>query len=254
MANIDTAIQKAQAVLQSARTVVALTGAGISTPSGIPDFRSPTSGLWDEYDPMEVATLSSFRQRPQLFYEWMRPLAHTLLNAAPNPAHYALRDLEQHGPLLSVITQNIDMLHTKAGSQKVYEVHGHMREATCMGCRMVTSAADKLEAFLDTGQIPTCPSCGNVLKPNVILFGEMLPEQQVRGAELDMLRCDVMLVAGSSLQVAPVGDLPLQAYYNGARLIVVNYTETHVDHIADVVIRGDVADVLPRLTHPFIPT
>lgn len=251
MANLDTLIQKAHHILQSSRYTVALTGAGFSTPSGIPDFRSPTSGLWDRYDPLEVATLMSFRQRPQIFYNWIRPLASLILNAKPNPAHYALKELEQSGPLKSIITQNIDMLHSKAGSQAVREIHGHLRETVCLGCGREAPCLELLEIFANTGDIPLCNSCGFVLKPKVILFGEALPPEALTLAELDLIRCDVMIVAGSSLEVSPVGDMPMQAFYNGAKLILINYTPTHVDHLADVVIRGDVAEVLPQLAARF---
>ncbi|MCB0036812.1 MAG: NAD-dependent deacylase [Anaerolineales bacterium] len=252
MTNIETLIQKAQTILKSSRYTVALTGAGISTPSGIPDFRSADSGVWETHDPMEVASITAFRRRPQQFYSWMRPLTSMILNAVPNPAHLALRDLEQHGPLRSVITQNIDNLHTRAGSQTVREVHGHLREAVCLGCAQESPSTKLLADFADTGEMPTCSACGSVLKPKVILFGEALPYEAMAKAELDMVRCDVMIVVGSSLTVAPVGDMPMQAYYNGARLIVINYTPTHVDAIADVVIRGDVAAVLPQIAAAFV--
>lgn len=251
MTNLERLIQKAQAILASSRYAVALTGAGISTPSGIPDFRSADSGVWENHDPMEVATITAFRRQPQQFYNWMRPLTSTILNADPNPAHLALRDLEQHGPLRSVITQNIDNLHTLAGSQTVHEVHGHLREAVCLGCAQESPSTKLLEDFANTGAIPTCTACGSVLKPKVVLFGETLPYEAMAKAELDMVRCDVMIVAGSSLEVVPVSDMPMQAYYNGARLIVINYTPTHVDALADVVIRGDVAAVLPQIAAAF---
>lgn len=243
-------IEYAQALIAQASHVVALTGAGISTPSGIPDFRSPDSGLWSQADPFEVASLYGFRRRPQDFYDWIQPLARLTLAARPNPAHEALAHLEAHGPLKGIITQNIDMLHQKAGSQVVYELHGHMREMTCLRCFAVVPAGPILEAWLATGDVPHC-SCGGVLKPNVILFGEQLPVSIFNEAKRQARSCDLMLVAGSSLEVAPAGDLPLLAKEQGARLVIVNYGVTCYDEMADVVIHADVADVLPRLAAVF---
>lgn len=246
--HIDAAIE----LLTAARRVAALTGAGISTPSGIPDFRSPDSGLWETLDDvLEVASIFAFRKRPQAFYDWIRPLAGIIATAEPNPAHLALATLERHGPLAGVITQNIDLLHSKAGSSTVYEVHGHMRELICVACHYIVPSQDRLARFLEYGELPACQRCHNIMKPNVVLFGELLPRQAMKAAEQLAQTCDVMIVAGSSLEVAPAGDLPALAHRSGARLIIVNYMPTHLDDLADVVIREDVAEVLPRLTAPF---
>ena len=253
MDNLDTAINQAIAILKQARHAVALTGAGISTRSGIPDFRSPESGLWDHYDPMEVATINAFKQNPRAFYDWIRPLAQKIVTAQPNPAHLALAHLEKYGPLRAIITQNIDVLHTKAGSQTIYEVHGHMREATCMHCLQTYQSDVALADYLLTGPIPRCPACDGVLKPHVILFGEILPVMVMNRAKRHTRDCDVMIVAGSSLEVAPAGDLPMLAKYSGAKLIIVNFSETHLDDMADVLIHADVVDVLPRLAAAFAP-
>jgi len=243
----DALIEEARALVRESRYIVALTGAGISTPSGIPDFRSADSGLWEQVDPMAVASIYAFRQRPQAFYDWIYPLAQQILRAQPNAAHEALAQMEAKGPLKSVITQNIDLLHARAGSNALYEVHGHMREATCLACHKLYSGESVLREFLDTGVAPSCPSCGDVLKPNVILFGELLPVDVLNQAQQQAQRCDLMIVAGSSLEVMPAGDLPVVAKKTGARLIFVNLSETHLDYLADVVIRADVVDVLPRL-------
>ena len=141
------AVARAIALLRQAKHVVALTGAGISTPSGIPDFRSPESGVWDRVDPMEVASIYAFRQNPTAFFDWLRPLAQTILKAQPNPAHMALASLEANGRLQAVITQNIDLLHSKAGSHTVYEVHGNMRRVTCQGCHAQTDALPVWQQF-----------------------------------------------------------------------------------------------------------
>lgn len=242
-------IQQAANMLLRSNHAVALTGAGISTPSGIPDFRSPDSGLWEKHDPMAVASLIGFRHRPDLFYQWLAPLAKTLMTAQPNPAHYALAKLETLGILKSVITQNIDLLHSKAGSKTVYEVHGHVREATCISCFTVYQAEPFMKEYLESGgtKILRCPSCGGVLKPNVILFGEQLPLNVFNAAKREIQQCDMMVIAGSSLEVYPVADMPRQARAAGAKLILINLSETDYDRVADVTIHGDVADFLPRI-------
>lgn len=252
MKQMDELITEAQALLRNSRHAVALTGAGISTPSGIPDFRSPDSGLWERADPLQVASIYAFRQRPQDFYDWIHPLTKKTLAAQPNAAHVALAQLEQYGPVQTVITQNIDMLHTRAGSETVLEVHGHMRELTCLRCYEIIPSEAVLKEFIETGETPHC-ACGGVLKPNVILFGEQLPVRTMNQSKKQAQLCDLMLVAGSSLEVAPAGDLPVMAYETGSRLIIVNYDETHVDRLADVVIHANVVDVLPRLAAPFLP-
>lgn len=240
-------IARAARLLRRARYAIALTGAGISTPSGIPDFRSPGTGLWEDTDPMEVATLYAFRRCPAAFYAWMRPLARTLFSATPNPGHLALARLEAAGYLEAVITQNIDNLHQAAGSTEVLEVHGHLRSATCIECYRAQATDDLLQGFLRSGEIPRCPACGGVLKPNVVLFGEQLPIDVINAAMSHVTSADLMLVAGSSLEVAPVSQLPLRVHRQGGRLIVVNLRPTNVDGAADVVIHGDVATVLPRI-------
>jgi NAD-dependent deacetylase len=246
MPGLDELIARAAQLLRQTRYAVAMTGAGISTPSGIPDFRSPDSGLWTQVDPMAVASLFAFRLRPEAFYDWIRPLARLVLEAQPNRAHQALARLEAANLIRSVITQNIDGLHQKAGSRWVHEVHGHVREATCVRCYHVTPSEDLMQELVDHGRIPRC-SCGGVLKPNVILFGEQLPLEAFTGARRETNACDLILVAGSSLEVVPVGDLPLAALGRGARLILVNQEPTHLDERADVLIHADVAEVLPRI-------
>jgi NAD-dependent deacetylase len=244
-------IKQAQQLLLSSRHTVALTGAGISTPSGIPDFRSPRSGLWSDVDPFEVASIYAFRHRPEAFYDWIHPLAEMTAAARPNPAHEALVSLESYGPLRAVITQNIDMLHSRAGSKVVHEVHGHLRELTCLRCYGIYSSAGILDSFIQNRQVPLCPDCGGVLKPNVILFGEQLPLRVLGQARKDTLACDVMLVVGTSLEVAPAGDLPMMAKGNGARIILVNREETCADEFADVVFHADVVEILPQLAAAF---
>lgn len=244
-------IEHAAQLLTHSKFTVALTGAGVSTPSGIPDFRSPTSGLWDKHNPMEVAHISAFKQKPEDFYDWIRPLVKITNQAKPNPAHNTLAQLEKNGPLHAIITQNIDGLHTRAGSENVYEVHGHTRDVECLNCGRSESANKHMVLLSETGQVPMCASCNSVMKPKVILFGELLPWQILERAEHAVQQADVMIIAGSSLEVAPVSQLPWRAHAGGTKLIIINYQPTYADPMADVIIRDDVATVLPAIYSAF---
>ena len=243
---IEDQIQQAARLIRQAQSVVAITGAGISTPSGIPDFRSPESGAWHTADPMLVASIHAFKQNPKHFFDWIHPLARKFFEARPNPAHIALAQLETAGKLKAIITQNIDTLHSQAGSKTVYELHGHLRQVTCIRCYQVQEAQPILENFIETGQVPLC-HCGGVLKPNIILFGEQLPMHQFVAAQMALAEADVVIVAGSSLEVAPASDLPLTALENGAKIIIINHQSTYLDSQATVVIQGDVSEILPCL-------
>jgi NAD-dependent protein deacetylase/lipoamidase len=240
-------IAQAAQLIADAKHAVALTGAGISTPSGIPDFRSEESGLWEQADPMTVASIWGFMEYPQGFYDWVKPLARLILTAKPNPAHLALADMESQGKMHAIITQNIDNLHQRAGSKRVLEVHGHLREATCIRCYHLMPGQPMIEQFVADGQVPRCPECGGVMKPNVVLFGEMLPVGVMYEAETESKKCDLMLVAGSSLQVAPAADLPLLAKEHNAKLIIVNKSPTPLDGDSLMVIREDVSVAIPKI-------
>ncbi len=246
MDNLDQQIARVAKLIEEAHNVVVMTGAGISTPSGIPDFRSPNSGLWDDVDPLSVASIFAFRQNPQQFFNWIRPLAPLFMEAEPNPAHVALAELQSSGKISRVITQNIDDLHARAGSQNVIELHGHLREATCIRCYHVEDAHPLFEQFLADGKIPK-HECGGVFKPNVILFGEQLPMKEFVAAQMALREVDLMLVVGSSLEVAPASDLPDLALENGAKLAIINNQPTNLDSQAEVVIQADIAEVLPRI-------
>lgn len=234
-------------LLKHSRAAIAFTGAGISTMSGIPDFRSPHSGLWTNVDPLAVASIYGFRQNPTAFYEWVYPLARKSIDAEPNPAHRALAQLETRGFLHAVITQNIDMLHRRAGSKCIYELHGHLREATCTHCFAVYPGEPILLQFLEDRQIPHCPVCGGVIKPNVILFGEQLPYSELQAAQKAARHADLMLIVGSSLEVAPASHLPVLAQHHGARLVIINLEPTHLDHLASIVLHADAAEILPEV-------
>ncbi len=243
----DAALQKAADLLRKARHAVVFTGAGVSTPSGIPDFRSAGSGLWQKSDPMKVASLTSFRHTPQVFFDWLRPLAARIAHAQPNPAHLALAEMEKAGILKAVITQNIDGLHQKAGSHNVLEVHGSLNTLSCPKCHSVTASAPFFAPFIEQGTLPVCPNCGSFLKPDIVLFEEMLPMETWRAAEDYSKKADVLVVAGSSLEVMPAAGLPYYALENHAEVIIINYTPTYLNDQAAVVITTNVAEALPQI-------
>lgn len=242
-----TNIEYAAELLRKAKHAVVLTGAGISTPSGIPDFRSEGTGLWSRDEPMEVASLNTFRTDPERFFVWFRPLASQIFNAESNPAHVALAKLEKAGRIQSIITQNIDALHHKAGSTNVIEMHGTLRTLSCTQCFQQAQAMSYLKAFVEQGELPRCPECNALMKPDVILFGEQLPQEAWHAAQRDSRQCDLMLVAGSSLEVMPVAGLPMQALDRGAHLVILNNSPTYLSVRADVIIREDLADVIPAI-------
>jgi len=234
-------------LIKNSKHAVVLSGAGISTPSGIPDFRSTSGGLWEEFDPMEVASLSVFRITPSKFFNWFRPMAKTIYEAAPNPAHLALAELEKRGYIQEIITQNIDVLHQKAGSKNVHEVHGTTLGMTCTSCYEKFESERFLINYIETGEIPLCSSCKQTLKPDVILFEEQLPVKIWNRAAKAIKNCDLLIVVGSSLEVKPVSNLPYSALAHGAKMIIINQSPTYIDSRADIIIREDLADVLPSI-------
>jgi NAD-dependent deacetylase len=234
-------------LFRQSKHAVVLTGAGISTPSGIPDFRSSGTGLWSRDEPLEVASLSSFRTAPEKFFAWFRPLVSQIFYAKPNPAHLALAELQKAGWVDAIITQNIDMLHQKAGSQNVIETHGTMETLTCTQCYHQVEAAPYIHSFVEQNLLPRCPKCGSILKPDVILFGEQLPQAAWFKAQRAARQCDLMLVAGSSLEVLPVAGLPMQALDRGAHLVIINNTPTYLNVRADAAILEDVAAIIPAI-------
>jgi NAD-dependent deacetylase len=249
---LDHAIQDAADLLRQARAVVAITGAGISTPSGIPDFRSEGSGLWSRDEPMEVASLNTFRTHPERFYNWFRPLANHIFMAEPNAAHYALAELEKNGRLQAVITQNIDMLHQKAGTQNVIETHGTLASLSCTHCYRQYETIHYMTAYVEYGELPHCPTCQHLLKPDVILFGEQLPQKAWADAQRHLRNSDLVLVAGTSLEVLPVASLPMQAIDRGAHLIIINQTPTYLNIRADIVIQEDAARSIPAIVEKVV--
>jgi NAD-dependent deacetylase len=211
------------ALVRERQPCVVLTGAGISTESGIPDFRSPT-GIWAEVDPFEVASIQAFRRDPEAVWSFYRTRIHSLLAAKPNAGHLALAELERRGFVRAVVTQNIDTLHSRAGSRDVVEVHGSIRSAVCLQC-LWTEGIDGVLAQLENRTAPLCINCGEVLKPGVTLFGELLPGGAIERATELARSAALMLVVGSSLEVWPVAGLPLEAH----SVAIVNRGATPLD-------------------------
>ncbi len=240
-------LQKAADLIRAADYAVAFTGAGISTPSGIPDFRSANTGLWAKNDPFEVASLTAFKHRPEKFFNWLLPLARDIVQARPNPAHTGLARLEAGGYIRALITQNIDGLHQQAGSSDPIELHGSIKRLECLHCRRSYPSDAFLDAFLASGEIPHCDRCHRILKPSITLFEEMLPQKAWDRAEQDCRQADLVLVVGSSLEVTPAAYLPAYALENHAKLIINNLTPTHFDQQADVLLREDAAVTIPKI-------
>jgi len=221
---------------------VVLTGAGVSTESGLPDFRS-AAGIWADVDPFEVASVQAFRRDPARVWGFYRTRIGLLRDAEPNAAHFALAELEARGFVEAVVTQNIDTLHTRAGSKEVVEVHGSIRSAQCVRC-LWTEPADAVLAQLEDGSLPMCPHCGDVLKPGVVLFGELLPAGPMERATHLARGARLVLVVGSSLEVWPAAGLPLEAQ----AFAIVNRGSTALDHQAILKIDAAAGETLAAVT------
>jgi len=226
-------------LIRESQPCVVLTGAGVSTESGIPDFRSPT-GIWAGIDPMEYASIDAFRRDPARVWHFYAPRITTLTEAEPNAAHRAIAALERLGLVQAVVTQNIDLLHERAGSRDVIEVHGSIRTASCLECGFSYEGAD-VAAMLP---LPRCGRCGAVLKPDVVFFGELLPEAAIERATELARRAALLLVVGSSLEVHPVAGLPQETLDGGGRLAIVNRGPTPYDGVATLRIDGAAGEVL----------
>jgi NAD-dependent deacetylase len=224
---------------------VVLTGAGVSTESGIPDFRSRT-GLWAQFDPLEYASLEAFRRDPRKVWSFYKPRIAVLTEAEPNPGHRALAELEELGLVEAVVTQNIDLLHERAGSRNVIEVHGSIRTATCPGCGERQPLQRVVELLADA-DAPACPACGEILKPDVVFFGELLPADAIERATELARRARLLLVVGSALEVHPVAGLPLETLAAGGELAIVNRGPTALDNEASIRIDGAAGELLPQV-------
>jgi NAD-dependent deacetylase len=243
----DEQIISATQLIKNSHHMIVFTGAGVSTPSGIPDFRSADTGLWEKDDPMQVASATAFKYHPDRFYRWLKPLLQASSEAQPNPAHKAISELEHAGIVKAVITQNIDNLHQKAGSRNVIELHGSMEHFHCPVCHQPGSNPQSIIKEILTDSISHCVHCGSIMKPDITLFEEPLPVQAWQQADSEVRKADLMLVAGSSLEVVPASSLPYDAFCNGCRIIIVNYSNTYLDSRAEVVLHIDVAQGLPLI-------
>jgi NAD-dependent deacetylase len=232
-------------LIRRSQPCVVLTGAGVSTESGIPDFRSPT-GLWARFDPLEYGSIEAFRRDPLKVWSFYKPRVTMLTEAEPNPAHRALAELERLGFVEAVVTQNIDLLHERAGSREVVEVHGSIRKATCPGCGE-GYALERVLELLANADAPACPACGELLKPDVVFFGELLPTDEIDRAFELARRARLLLVIGSSLEVHPIAGLPRETLGAGGELAIVNRGPTPYDREAALRIDESAGDVLPAV-------
>ena len=246
MATSSGSIERLAQLVRDSRCTVALTGAGISVPSGIPDFRSPGTGLWENVDPMEVAHIDVFRRDPKRFWTFYRPRFGMLSDKRPNGAHAALAELESKGLLDAVVTQNIDRLHRKAGSRRVIEVHGTIETSSCLDCG-TSYALDLVEGLFDEEGVARCDDCNGPVKPDVVLFGELLPATAMEEAVALAARAELLLCVGSSLEVYPVAGLPATTRSAGGRIAIVTKGPTPYDDEADVRLGGDVVEELEGL-------
>jgi NAD-dependent deacetylase len=239
-------VERLATLVRESKSTVALTGAGISVPSGIPDFRSPGTGLWENVNPMEIAHIDVFRRDPRKFWSYYKPRFGMLADKQPNGAHHALAELERRDLLTGVITQNIDRLHRRAGSKRVVEVHGTVETSSCLACARSYRIDQVAELFDDEG-VPRCAECSEAVKPDVVLFGELLPEEAMNEAVELAARADLLLCIGSSLEVHPVAGLPGLARSAGAKLAIITKGATPYDDQAEVRLDSDVVTELEAL-------
>jgi NAD-dependent deacetylase len=231
-------VERLAGLIQESGCTVALTGAGVSVPSGIPDFRTPETGLWANVDPMEVAHIDVFERDPARFWSYYRPRFQSLGDKRPNAAHEALAGLERRGLLEGVITQNIDRLHRAAGSRNVVEVHGSIATSSCRNCA-ASYGIDEIDELFDGDGVAICIACDGPVKPDVVLFGEMLPEAAMRDAQELAAEADLMICVGSSLLVHPVAGLPGITLDGGGRLAIVTKGPTPYDDDAALKLEGE---------------
>ena len=228
-------------LIRTRQPCVVLTGAGVSTESGIPDFRSPT-GIWAQVDPMEYASLRAFQADPEKVWSFYAKRIEMLTEAEPNAAHHALAELERRGFVEAIVTQNIDLLHTRAGSREVVEVHGSIQSVSCLACGHREPFSESLLP------VPRCPECGAVLKPDVVFFGELLPRAAIDRAYDLAHRAGLMLVVGSALEVFPVSDLPLETLRAGGSVAIVNLGPTTLDERAVLKLEASAGEALRQIS------
>jgi NAD-dependent deacetylase len=239
-----TTLEAANNLLREARSCVVLTGAGMSAESGIPTFRDAQTGLWSKFDAMQLASRAGFEADPPLVWRWYASRRARVAAVQPNAGHFALAGMEQRFSPFAIVTQNVDGLHTRAGSTRVLELHGNLLRTKCLAdCGVHID----LPADLPPGEPPVCPACGEWLRPDVVWFGEMLDPAMLEEAERLAGRCDVMVVVGTSGSVYPAAELPQLAKRHGARVIVVNPNPSDLDDCADLLVAETAASALPGL-------
>jgi NAD-dependent deacetylase len=235
-------VEELAALMEERKPCVVLTGAGVSTESGVPDFRSPT-GIWAQFDPLEYGSIEAFRADPAKVWSFYAPRFSMLTEAEPNDAHRALAELERRGLVRAIVTQNIDLLHERAGSGEVVEVHGSIRTSSCLGCG-ASYALSELMELLDGEAAPACTRCRAIVKPDVVFFGELLPEAAIERAFVLAREARLMLVVGSTLEVHPVAGLPLETLGAGGAFAIVNRGPTALDDLATLKVDGSAGDIL----------
>ncbi|HHE46291.1 MAG TPA: NAD-dependent protein deacylase [Bacteroidetes bacterium] len=242
---LDREIRSLKELLDASKRIVVFTGAGISAESGIPTYRG-AGGMWTKYDPDKYASIDYFRKDPSYYWRFFRDVRHDVMNEAePSAAHRATVELERWGRLSAVITQNIDGLHQKAGSTRVLELHGNTTRFYCFDCRTPYDMP-AVRRILEHQLPPLCEKCGGVLRPDVVLFGEMLPVDVIDEAQRETQLCDLLVVIGSSLVVYPAANLPYQAKLSGAKLVIINMDPTPLDSVADLCIHRSAGEVFPQ--------
>jgi NAD-dependent deacetylase len=247
MYDLETKIQIFAQLILDAKNIVALTGAGMGTESGIADFRSPGTGLWEKVDPVEFASIHSYVSNTKKNLEFMLEMGMNIFKAKPNKGHKALTRLQRIGKLTGILTQNIDGLHRKAHSKNVVELHGTAYEAICMRCDKVYPITTMIDQVRHSGRTPSCEVCNGLLKPNAIFFGESLRTETLRQADKMIEACDLLIVLGSSLLVYPVAFYPRKVLSLGAKLAIINIQETDMDYDAEVVIHEKIGDIFPQI-------
>jgi NAD-dependent deacetylase len=244
---IANGVERLAELIRQSRSTIVLTGAGVSVPSGIPDFRTPETGLWANVDPMEVAHIDVFERDPARFWSYYRPRFQSLGDKQPNAAHEALAELERRELIEGLITQNIDRLHGVAGSREVVEVHGSIETSSCRHCG-ASYGLDQMDPLFGADGVALCAECGGPVKPNVVLFGEMLPELAMRRAQQLAESAELLICIGSSLAVYPVASLPAVTLERGGALAIVTKGPTPYDGDASVKLEGEVdAELLALL-------
>lgn len=247
MTILEDNIEKFAHLILESKNIVVLSGAGMSTESGIPDFRSPGTGLWEKVSPDEFASIHSYVSNTGKNLKFMLDMGLKIFKAKPNRGHKMLTKLQKLGKLNGILTQNIDGLHQKAYTKNVIELHGTANEAICMRCKKVYPITTMINQVFKKQYVPSCEKCGGLLKPNAIFFGEALHSETLRRADELIEDCDLLIILGSSLLVYPVAFYPHKAISKGAKIAIINIQETDMDHNAEVVIHQKIGDILPKI-------